>query len=151
MVYKAAWPAGGGAIAVGYEAAWPAGGGAIVMGYAAAWPASGAGGGAEVAGSRAVCVSPWGAGVGGSPTDQPCLPATSCIMAKKVGVADGSRPPRLGGGGGFSSFDFLASLLSPFLLLLLSHRERSGGWAIGRSLSALAVTSGELSYKLVLS
>ena len=50
-----------------------------------------------------------------------------------------------------SSLDFLrfVSLLSP-LFLLLPHWGRSGGWASGRSLSALAGTSGELSQKLVL-
>ena len=74
--------AAGGAIVIWYEAAWPAGG-AIVVWYEAAWPAGGTGGGAEVAGCRAVCASPWEVGVGGSPTDQPCLPATSCIMAKR--------------------------------------------------------------------
>ena len=74
------WPAGktgGGAVVMEYKAAWPTGGGATVVGYKAAWPAGGTGGGAEVAGCRAACVSPWEAGAGGSPTDQPCRPDAS--------------------------------------------------------------------------
>ena len=107
-----------------YKAAWPAGGGAIVVGYKAAWPAGGTGGGRR---DRGV----YGCRCWGIP-NRPAVSARDQLHhSEEVGVTDGSRPPLLVR---FSSLDFLrlASLLSPFFFFFPTGGETGDGPAAAR-------------------